>query len=179
MRILMILIPENDEPGSNHDAFVPFERAVVPYYAFQDAGFEVVLSSPDGGSPLLEAARHEQASIAIVHRFSRDKRANDEFNDTLRLDQVFADDFDAAFCVGLPGPIWRADQSGSAGALLSKLLETGKPVAVLPSGVDLVPKGAGEGLLIIGDGANAPNAAAEALMGAIRQHQIKPERKVS
>jgi hypothetical protein len=179
MRILMILIPENDGPGSNHDPFVRFERAVVPYYAFRDAGVEVVLASPDGGSPLLEAARHKEASIAIVHRFRQDKRAIDEFSDTLRLDQVFADDFDAAFCVGLPGSIWRADQASSAGALVSKLLETGKPVAVLPSGVDLAPNGAGEGLLIIGDGAKAPISAAEALMGAIRQHQIKSERNVS
>jgi putative intracellular protease/amidase len=174
----MILIPENEGPGSKSDPFVRFERAVIPYYAFRDAGVEVVLASPDGGSPMLEVVRHEDASIAIVHRFRQDKCASDEFNDMLRLDQVFADDFDAAFCVGLPGPIWRADQPSSAGALVSRLLEAGKPVAVLPSGVDLTPKGAGEGLLIIGDGTKAPNAAADALMGAIRQHQIKPERNV-
>jgi hypothetical protein len=179
MRVLMILIPENEGRGSKSDSFVRFERAVIPYYAFRDADVEVVLASPDGGSPLLEAARHEEASIAIVHRFRWDKRANDEFSDTLRLDQVFADDFDAAFCVGLPGPIWRTDQPSFAGVIVARLLEMGKPVAVLPSGVDLAPTGAGEGLLIIGDGAKAPNAAADALIGVIRQQQIKPERNVS
>jgi putative intracellular protease/amidase len=176
MRILMILIPENGGPGSDHDPSVRFERAAVPYFAFRDAGVDVVLASPEGGSPLLEAAGYEEASIAIAHRFKLDKRAIDEFSDTLGLDQVFTDDFDAAFCVGLPGSIWRADHASSAGGIISRLLEAGKPVAVLPSGVDLAPKGAGEGLLIIGDGARAPNAAAEALMGAVRQHQIKPER---
>jgi hypothetical protein len=176
MRILMILIPENGGPGSNHDPSVRFERAAVPYYAFRDAGVEVVLASPEGDAPLLEVGGHDEESIWIVNRFRQDKRAIDEFSDTVRLDQVFADDFDAAFCVGLPGSIWRAAHESSAGALVSKLLEAGKPVAILPSGVDLAPKGAGEGLLIIGDGARAPNSAAEALMGAVRQQQIKPER---
>jgi hypothetical protein len=45
----------------------------------------------------------------------------------------------------------------------------------LPSGVDLAPNGAGEGLLIVGDGSNAPIPAAQALMGAVRQLQIKSE----
>jgi hypothetical protein len=179
MRILMILIPENGGPGSNHDPSVRFERAAVAYYAFRDAGVEVVLASPEGGSPLLEAVGREEASITIANRFKRDKRAIDEFSDTLSLDQVFADDFDAAFCVGLPGSIWRADHESSAGTLVSKLLEAGKPVVVLPSGIDLAPKGAGEGLLIIGDGAKAPSSAAVALMDAIRQYQIKPERNAS
>jgi hypothetical protein len=48
----------------------------------------------------------------------------------------------------------------------------------MPSGIDLAPKGAGEGLLIVGDGAKSPISAAEALMGAIRRSQIKPERKL-
>jgi hypothetical protein len=48
----------------------------------------------------------------------------------------------------------------------------------MPSGFDLAPKGASEGLLIIGDGSKSPIPAAEALMGAVRQLQIKPERNV-
>jgi hypothetical protein len=100
----------------------------------------------------------------------------DEFSDTLRLDQVYADDFDAAFCVGLPGPIWRSEPKNPAGALIAKLLEAGKPVAVMPSGLDLAPRGAGEGLLIIGDDSNSSIPAAEALMSAIRKMPIQPER---
>jgi len=113
-----------------------------------------------------------------LQRFRLDGIAIDEFSDTLSLDQIYADDFDAAFCVGLPGSIWQPDHKSSAGALISRLLDAGKPVAVMPSGVDLAPKGASEGLLIVGDGLKSPIPAAQALMGAVRQLQIKPERNV-
>jgi hypothetical protein len=172
MRILMILIPESDALES--DPTVRLERAAGPYYVFRDADVEVVLASPDGGAPSMEFAG--DSATEIVQRFKKDRLAIDEFSDTLSLDQVYADDFDAAFCVGLPGSIWRPEHKSSAGAVISKLLDAGKPVAVMPSGVDLAPKGAGEGLLIVGDGSKSPIPAAQALMSAVRQLETKPER---
>jgi hypothetical protein len=175
MRILMILIPEREAPGSKSDPAVRLERAAGPYYAFRDADVEVVVASSDGGSPLMEMATSSQASTEIMQRFKQDQLAIDEFSDTLSLDQVYTDDFDAAFCVGLPDSVWRPEHTSSAGALISRLLDGGKPVAVMPSGIDLAPKGAGDGLLIIGDGSKSPVPAAQALMGAVRQLQIKTE----
>jgi hypothetical protein len=175
----MILIPDSDAPDGRGDPAARFERAAGPYYAFQDANVEVVLASPDGGAPLMESAGGGEASTEIMQRFRQDRTAIDEFSDTLSLEQVYADDFDAAFCVGLPGSIWRPEHKSSAGALISRLLDAGKPVAVMPSGVDLAPKGAGEGLLIVGDGSKSPIPAALALMAAIRRSQIKPERDMS
>jgi hypothetical protein len=179
MRILMILIPENDASAAKSDPTVRLERAAGPYYVFRDADVEVVLASSDGGSPLMEFAGDSNASSELMQRFRQDRMAIDEFSDTISLDQVYTDDFDAAFCVGLPGSIWRPDHRHSAGALISRLLDAGKPVAVMPSGVDLAPKGAGDGLLIVGDGSKSSIPVAQALMGAIRHSQIKPERNVS
>src|ERR1700733_11315180 len=137
MRILMILIPENNASNAKSDPAVRLERAAGPYYVFRDADVEVVLASPDGGSPLLEFAGDSNASTELIRRFRQDRIAIDEFTDTISLDQVYTDDFDAAFCVGLPGSIWRPEHRHSAGALISRLLDAGKPVAILPSGIDL------------------------------------------
>jgi hypothetical protein len=178
MRILMILIPESDAPDGKGDPAVRLERAAGPYYAFQDANVEVVLASPEGGAPLLDSASRGETSTSEMQRFRQDRIANDEFSDTLSLDQVHTDDFDGAFCVGLPDPIWRPEHTSSAGALIARLLEAGKPVAVVPSGIDLAPKGVGEGLLIVSDGSNSPIPAAQALMVAVRQLQTTPERNV-
>jgi putative intracellular protease/amidase len=178
MRILMILIPENNASAAKSDSAVRLERAVGPYYVFRDADVEVVLASPDAGSPLMELAGDSNASTEAMQRFRQDRMAVDEFSDTISLDQVYTDDFDAAFCVGLPGSIWRSEHKSTAGALISRLLDAGKPVAVMPSGVDLAPKGAGDGLLIVGDGSRSPIPVAQALMGALRRSQIKPERNV-
>jgi hypothetical protein len=178
MRILLILIPDSDASSGKGDPAVRFECAAGPYYVFRDADVEVVLASPVGGSPLMEFASSSEAASEVVQRFRRDRTAIDEFSDTLRLDQVCTGDFDAAFCVGLPGSIWRAEHASSAGALISRLLDAGKPVVVMPSDVDLAPKGTSEGLLIVGDGATSPIPAALALMGAIGRSQINPERNV-
>jgi hypothetical protein len=53
------------------------------------------------------------------------------------------------------------------------MLDAGKPVAVMPSGIDLTPKGAGEGLLIVGDHSKSPVPIAQALIGAVRELRIK------
>jgi hypothetical protein len=176
MRILMILIPERGAPGSQSDPAVRLERAAGPYYAFRDADVEVVLASSGGGMPLMEMASGS-ASTEVMRRLKQDQLATDEFSDTVSLDRVYAEDFDAAFCVGLPDAIWRPTHECSAGALISRLLDAGKPVAVMPSGIDLAPKGTGEGLLIVGDGSKSSVPAAQALMGVVRQLQIKSEGK--
>jgi putative intracellular protease/amidase len=179
MRILMILIPETDASAAKSDPAVRLERAAGPYYVFRDADVEVVLASPDGGSPLMEFAGDGNASTELMQRFRQDRMAIDEFSDTISLDQVYTDDFDAAFCVGVPGVIWRPEHRSTAGALISRLLDAGKPVAVIPSGIDLAPKGAGDGLLIVGDSSRSSVPVARALMGVIGPSQIKPERNVS
>jgi putative intracellular protease/amidase len=176
MRILMILIPESDTADSKGDPAVRLERAAGPYYVFRDADVEVVLASSGGGSPRMDFADGSATSTELMQRFRQDRIAADEFSDTIGLDQVYTEDFDAAFCVGLPGSIWQPEHKNTAGALIARLLDAGKPVAVMPSGVDLAPKGTGDGLLIVGDGSKSPIAVAHALLGAVLQ--IKPERNL-
>jgi hypothetical protein len=178
MRILMILIPENDASETKNDPAVRLERAAGPYFVFKDANVEVVLASPEGGSPLTEFAVNGSALTEVIQRFRQDRMVIDEFSDTISLDQVYTEDFDAAFCIGLPGSIWRPEHKSTAGALIARLLDAGKPVAVMPSGIDLAPKGAGEGLLIVADSSKSSVAVAQALMGVIGRGQIKPERSV-
>jgi hypothetical protein len=113
---------------------------------------------------------------AAMGRFRQDPRAADEFSDTLRLDQVFTDDFDAGFCIGTPDRVWSPKHKDSAGALLSLLLEAGKPVAILSSCFGLAPNGAGAGVVIIAESASSSILAARALLGAVSHPQITSER---
>jgi hypothetical protein len=87
--------------------------------------------------------------------------------DTLSLDQIFLDDFAAAFCVGEPGRLWEADPGNPAGGTIRCFLAAGKPVAIVPGGFDLAPHGAGEGLVITGRSARSPLLAARALLATL------------
>lgn len=171
MRILMMLIPE---PAANGDgsAIVRLDRSAGPYYTFTDAGIEVVLASPLGGPPRMESSGATDELEYFLQRLGSDQVAMDGFSDTLRFDQVCTVDFEAAFCIGVPDAIWRPEHAGSAGALIARFLDAGKPVAVIPSCLDLTPKGTGRGQLFVGDVSESSLPLAEALMGAIG-HSLK------
>ncbi|MGG6898154.1 hypothetical protein [Rhizobium sp. BR 315] len=55
--------------------------------------------------------------------------AREELADTLMVDQVVIDDFDAAYCLGLIGAIWKQEDTE---LVLSQFLEAGKPVRSYP-----------------------------------------------
>lgn len=161
----MILIPGEAEAAEDQEGSLPLERIIGPFYAFRNAGAKVVLASSEDGIPSLGLARHDQVESALVERYKHDRVARNELNDPLRLEQIYPEDFDAAFCLGNPGALW--ETPSPAGALLGAFLRQGKPVAVFPGSLDVSPHGAGSGLLIMDNRSTAPALAAEALLGAL------------
>ncbi|MBR1220752.1 transporter [Bradyrhizobium sp. U87765 SZCCT0131] len=171
MRILMILSPEV-AAAEDADPAITLEWAAPPYYTFLDAGIEVVLASLEGG-PMRMVESGNDASAADIARLKQDRSALDAFADTLRLDQAYMEDFDAAFCVGRPELAWQSGAASSAGSIVAELLAAGKPVAVTPSRADPHPKGISERLIVIGNSVQAPVEIARALIGTIRETQAR------
>ncbi|SCW50870.1 hypothetical protein SAMN02927900_02209 [Rhizobium mongolense subsp. loessense] len=159
----LILIVDGEEGAGNPE--VGLERIAIPYYAFKNTGSEVVMATLKGGPPLIaDGMRSADMSDEAVRRFRGDRDARDELADTLALDQIVAEDFAAAFCIGLSGGLWTDAEDGVA-ALLRKFLAFGKPVALVPGKHLLIaPEGAGNGLLILGDNDDSPLCAARALI---------------
>lgn len=160
----MMLIPDEDSlaPGRG---VLRLERFVGPYYVFRDAGADVVLASPDGGFPWMGLARDDPSDTDLTKRFNADPISRNELTDTLRLEQIYCEDFDAAFSLGYSGPVWK--DPPLAGLLIGTFLQSGKPVASFPSDIDIAPEGVSNGLLIVSDHAASPAIAAQALLGAL------------
>lgn len=176
MRVLMMLIPDDEAAVPPSRPVLRMEHFVEPYYLFRDAAVEVVLASPAGGFPAMGLASEDPEPLPeAMHRFRADRIAREELNDTLSLDQIYPDDFDAALCIGSPGRIWHQNDGSQAGAVIAAFLAAGKPVGVIPSVLDLAPHGTGEGLLIVGDGAGTPLLAAQALLGVLRGQTLPSE----
>jgi hypothetical protein len=149
MRILMILIPDrSDRP------LMQIGQVIEPYYLFRDGGAEVVFASPSGGAPISTAGGQDQR--AAVRRLRRDHRAREALAETLTLDQVSAEDFQAAFCIS-SSELIEAGVDHPVCLLSAQFLDAGKPVAMLSDNQ-------GVRLLITG---NAPRPAAQALLGAL------------
>jgi putative intracellular protease/amidase len=105
------------------------------YYLFRDAGFEVVVATPGGGQPAA-AAGFGADDDGVVERFRRDARARDDFADTLRLDQVYAEDFEAAFVMA--PATWRLTQDERAAGLIADLAAAGRPIALVGHAPELL-----------------------------------------
>ncbi|PZV37170.1 transporter [Mesorhizobium kowhaii] len=168
MRILLMLIPDVEADIAAGTSMLRLELFAGAYYLFHDRGIEVVLASPAGGSPWMGPASpgRENADVAVL-RFRKDGPSREELTDTIRLDQAYAEDFDGALCLGSPGSIWRQEHKSPAASLIADFLVAAKPVAIMPSGLDLMPHGTAEGLLISGDSARTPLLAAHALIGVL------------
>jgi hypothetical protein len=170
MRAVVILILGDEQPHVEGESATIFETIINAYYVFRDADAEVVVASATGGYPPLGLARDDKnTSAQVMRRFREDRMAREYLTDTLSFDQVCAADFEAAFCIGRPGPIWHSGEGSPAAGLISRFLVSGKPVAIIANEVELAPHGVSRGLLITCDSAGSPVRAAHALLAAARR----------
>ncbi|WP_276122048.1 type 1 glutamine amidotransferase family protein [Pararhizobium qamdonense] len=162
IRFLVIL--STDEGGEISSGEVRLGRIAPAYYLFKDEGAEVVLATLTGGYPKLPDFGQLDQQDPSIRRFLDDREARDDLADTLGVHQIVTDDFDAALCLGFSGPLWEEGNQGTA-LVLASLLEGGRPVAIIPgNAVPVSPRGAANGLLMIGDANDAPVMAAHALL---------------
>jgi len=108
------------------------EEFAAPYYAFKDAGAEIVLASPNGGQPPLDPKSNEPAfQTDHTRRFEADAAANAQLATTVRLDSVSQADFDTVFYPGGHGPLWDLAEDKSSIQLIQSFLAADKPVALV------------------------------------------------
>jgi putative intracellular protease/amidase len=140
------------------------ETFLTAYYTLRDANVELVLASPDGGYPLGLSRGDQEDSAPVLQRFRMDRIAREEVADTLGTDQVFAADFDAAFCIGAAASL----AHDTTAALIAALLASGKPVVIMADAVGPSSHEAGQGMLIVTAATGSPEASARALLEAVR-----------
>ena len=132
MKILMILTSHDELGDTGRKTGFWLEELAAPYYAFQDAGAEIVLASPKGGQPPLDPKSNEPASQTdLTRRFEADPKATAQLATTLRLDSVSQADFDTVFYPGGHGPLWDLAEDKNSIALIEAFLAAGKPVALV------------------------------------------------
>ncbi|WP_422178073.1 type 1 glutamine amidotransferase domain-containing protein [Caulobacter sp.] len=108
------------------------EEFAAPYYVFTDAGAEVTLASPKGGQPPIDPKSDDPANQTdAMTRFKNDPAAQKVLANTVKLDEVSADDFDTVFYPGGHGPMWDLVDNPTSIALIEAFYNAGKPVAAV------------------------------------------------
>lgn len=132
MKILMVLTSHDELGNTGRKTGFWLEELAAPYYAFKDAGAEIVLASPKGGQPPLDPKSNEPSfQTDLTRRFEADAKANAQLAATVRLDSVSQADFDTVFYPGGHGPMWDLAEDKSSIELIQSFLAAGKPIALV------------------------------------------------
>ena len=132
MKILMVLTSHDELGNTGRKTGFWLEELAAPYYAFKDAGAEIVLASPKGGQPPLDPKSNEPANqTEMTHRFEADAEATAQLASTVRLASVNQADFDTVFYPGGHGPLWDLAEDRHSIDLIQSFIAAGKPVALV------------------------------------------------
>jgi putative intracellular protease/amidase len=132
MNILIVLTSHDTLGSTGRKTGFWLEELAAPYYALKEAGARLVLASPQGGQPPLDPKSNEPAfQTEQTRRFETDAAATAELANTVRLDSVSHDDFDAVFYPGGHGPLWDLAEDAQSIALIESFVGAGKPVALV------------------------------------------------
>ncbi|MDP4006612.1 type 1 glutamine amidotransferase domain-containing protein [Methylobacterium sp. NEAU K] len=132
MKILIVLTSHDTLGDTGRKTGFWLEELAAPYYVFKDAGAEVVLASPKGGRPPLDPKSNEPGfQTDQTRRFEADVEANAALTDTVRLDGLSRDAFDAVFYPGGHGPLWDLAEDPASVRLIEATLQAGKPVTLV------------------------------------------------
>lgn len=132
MKVLMVLTSHDQLGDTGEKTGFWLEEFAAPYYVLKDAGAEVVLASPKGGRPPLDPKSNQpDFQTDATHRFDKDGNAQQQLANTVRLDNVRPQDFDAVFYPGGHGPLWDLTNDIHSQRIIEMLYTAGKPIATV------------------------------------------------
>jgi putative intracellular protease/amidase len=130
MKILMVLTSHDKLGDTGEKTGFWLEEFAAPYYTFLDAGAELVLASPLGGHPPLDPKSDlPDFQTPATERFKQDEQAQQVLANTVKLDDVSQDEFDAVFYPGGHGPLWDLAESTTSISLIEAFEQAGKPIS--------------------------------------------------
>ncbi len=135
-RIIIIATSANSMSGANEPTGLWLEELTNPYYAFKEAGFEIVVASIAGGKIPVDARSLDEESQkeASVARYMKDSDLQDKLANTPRFDTLAASAFDAMFLPGGHGTMFDYPQSTALAAFIEAMNQDGKIIAAVCHG---------------------------------------------
>ena len=132
MNILIVLTSHDTLGNTGRKTGFWLEELAAPYYVFKEAGAQLTLASPKGGQPPLDPKSNDTAfQTDETKRFEADAEAKAALANTVPLNSVSYEQYDAVFYPGGHGPLWDLAEDQHSIALIENTLNAGKPVALV------------------------------------------------
>ncbi|MFF2165508.1 type 1 glutamine amidotransferase domain-containing protein [Streptomyces sp. NPDC058175] len=120
--------------GEVHPSGFWGEELAMPHKIFTEAGWEITIATPGGKIPTLDQLSMSRTAgwpskLREVASYLESIKA--ELNSPQSLDEMDPDEFDVVFYPGGHGPMEDLSVDPVSGALLTRVLASGKPLALL------------------------------------------------
>ncbi|MEV4643468.1 type 1 glutamine amidotransferase domain-containing protein [Saccharopolyspora sp. NPDC049357] len=121
--------------GTEHPTGFWAEEFVVPHTLFTEAGWDVTVATPGGEQPVVDELSLGVRGGVLPPRAKKLRAELDRLAPVLLspadLSEVDPDDFDVVFYSGGHGPMEDLAVDEASGALLTRRLQSGRPLALL------------------------------------------------
>ncbi|MEJ0101557.1 MAG: type 1 glutamine amidotransferase domain-containing protein [Bacteroidota bacterium] len=136
VKVLFITTSHDKLGDTNYKTGVWLEELAAPYYAFKDAGADIMLTSPKGGRvPVDPKSQSIIVATSYTRRFLKDPEAMNFLAHSMLLDEINADDFDMVFIAGGHGSMWDIADNKTVKQLLEAFNNKSKLIGAVCHGV--------------------------------------------
>lgn len=126
---ILVVVTSHDRIDADHPTGLWLEEFAVPYCAFRQAGLEVTVDSPRGGPTPVDP--NSNPTVEQAREWSE---AREVLEDTLPLEQVPTDDYDAIFLPGGHGTMFDLPDNAHLQQLIGEMAAAGRVVAAVCHG---------------------------------------------
>ena len=129
---ILIVVTSHDRMTETKKTGYELTELARPYYVFQANGFEVDIASPKGGEPPVVIDNDDMGDYDFA--FLNDASAQKKVKNSLEVEAVKADEYEAVFFAGGKGAVFDFPQNQAIQNLIRNRYESGKVVAAVCHG---------------------------------------------
>jgi putative intracellular protease/amidase len=132
MKVLFVVTSHDELGNTGKKTGFWVEEFAAPYYVFTDAGVEVTVATPKGGqAPIDPSSEVPDAQTAATERYYKDEAVQKIIENTHKLSEQKASDYDAVFYPGGHGPLWDLANDSDSQKLILDFYHAQKPVGAV------------------------------------------------
>jgi putative intracellular protease/amidase len=132
MKVLFVVTSHDKLGNTEKKTGFWVEEFAAPYYVFTDAGVEVTVATPKGGhAPIDPSSEVPDAQTAATERYYKDEAVQKIIENTHKLSEQKASDYDAVFYPGGHGPLWDLANDSDSQKLILDFYHAQKPVGAV------------------------------------------------
>ena len=129
MKVLFVLTSHDKLGDTGEKTGFWIEEFAAPYYNLLDKGVDITVATPNGGkAPIDPNSEGEDAQTEDTKRYYKDEAAQKVINNTVKLETLNAEDFDAVFYPGGHGPLWDLAEDKTSISLIEAFNKQHKPI---------------------------------------------------